>query len=74
MEKNNNEQEKWVVYAIAPTNNTEKSRWSRAGVAYVNRDGSFNLYLDSVPIHGKLQIRKRAFQPNNGRSAIKEAA
>jgi hypothetical protein len=35
------------------------TRWVRIGAAYLNRDGSTNLYLDAFPIGtNKLQIRE----------------
>ncbi len=35
------------------------TRWLRIGVAFLNRDGSTNLYLDAFPIGtNKLQIRE----------------
>ena len=30
----------------------------RIGNAYTNRDDSINLYLDVLPLHGKLQLRE----------------
>ncbi|MGZ6143511.1 MAG: hypothetical protein ACXWLM_09235, partial [Myxococcales bacterium] len=35
----------------------KKRIWSRVGSAFKNRDGSFNIYLDSFPLGGKVQIR-----------------
>ena len=32
--------------------------WIRAGSAWINRDGSINVYLDVLPLDGKLHIRK----------------
>jgi len=34
-----------------------KTAWVRMGVAYVNKDGSTNVYLDGLPVNGRLQIR-----------------
>ena len=34
------------------------STWSRMGSAFVNADGSINVYLDVLPLDGKLHIRK----------------
>ena len=31
--------------------------WLRIGSAFINRDGSTNVYLDAYPTNGKLQIR-----------------
>jgi hypothetical protein len=32
--------------------------WVRAGSAWVNRDGSMNVYLDVLPLDGKLHLRE----------------
>jgi hypothetical protein len=34
-----------------------KSFWVRVGVAFTNRDGSINVFLDALPVNGKLQLR-----------------
>ena len=39
-----------------------KSFWTRVGVAFVNRDGSWNLKLDAIPTNGTLQVRDREFE------------
>lgn len=35
-----------------------KPFWVRVGQAYTNKDGSLSVYLDALPINGKLQIRE----------------
>lgn len=35
----------------------QKSYWKHIGVAFENRDGSFNIHLDALPLGRKLQIR-----------------
>ena len=35
----------------------DRAFWLRIGWAHVNRDGSYNLNLDALPINGKLQVR-----------------
>ncbi len=35
-----------------------KTYWMRIGSAYINNDGSTNVYLDAYPANGKLQIRE----------------
>ena len=35
---------------------TEK--WTKAGSGWVNRDGSMNVYLDVLPMGGKLVLRE----------------
>ncbi|PIR24923.1 MAG: hypothetical protein COV43_07765 [Deltaproteobacteria bacterium CG11_big_fil_rev_8_21_14_0_20_42_23] len=34
-----------------------KSRWKSIGVAFVNKDGSLNIFLDALPLNGKLHVR-----------------
>lgn len=34
-----------------------KTFWIRVGNAFVNRDGSTNIYLNAYPLSGKLQLR-----------------
>ena len=38
------------------------SSWNRAGSAFVNKDGSINVYLDALPLDGKLHIRRPAIR------------
>jgi len=48
---------KRVAYTIVER--TEgKSYWVRVGTAFENRDGSLNVYLDAIPVNGRLQIRE----------------
>src|SRR4051794_12610780 len=32
--------------------------WTRAGSAWLNRDGSMNLFLDVLPLQGRLHVRE----------------
>lgn len=43
--------------------------WMRVGAAFMNRDGSMNIYLDALPIAGKLQVRE-ARDPNDDAHAV----
>ena len=36
----------------------EKALWRRVGSGFVNRDGSYNLYLDALPVNGRLHMRE----------------
>lgn len=36
--------------------------WVRAGSAWLNRDGSMNVFLDVLPLDGKLHIREAVEQ------------
>jgi hypothetical protein len=49
-----------------------KSFWLRVGTAFENRDGSLNVYLDAIPINGRLQIRE--YQPDDEREGHANAA
>lgn len=45
---------KYVVFSI------RESTWVRAGSAWINHDGSINVFLDVLPLDGKLHIREAA--------------
>lgn len=47
----------WAVYNIIERQGGKRI-WSRVGTAFKNRDGSINVFLDSLPIGGKIQIRE----------------
>jgi hypothetical protein len=47
----------WAAYNIIKREGA-KNIWSRVGSAFKNRDGSFNIFLDSFPVGGKLHIRE----------------
>lgn len=49
---------KWAVYTIRSRAGLEKPIWVRVGIAFLNRDGSFNLHLDATPLDGKLHMRE----------------
>lgn len=49
---------KWAVYTIRERTGLEKPIWLRVGIAFMNRDGSFSLYLDAQPLDGKLHMRE----------------
>ncbi len=48
-----------------------KSRWTRVGVGFVNRDSSINIVLDAIPMNGRLQVRDRQKQNINNNPASK---
>ncbi|MFT3710525.1 MAG: hypothetical protein QM817_23115 [Archangium sp.] len=57
------------------------STWTRAGSAFMNRDGSINVYLDVLPIDGKLHVREPIVEkqtnnraPTNGSSTTQQDA
>lgn len=51
---------RYQVFSIKETmeHNEKKSVWVKAGSAWVNRDGSINVYLDVLPLDGKLHVRE----------------
>ena len=49
------------VFSVKETQDREgrtTSIWVKAGSAWVNRDGSLNVYLDVLPLDGKLHVRE----------------
>lgn len=53
-----NNRRRWNVYSIRQRPGLEKPYWFKLGVAFINGDGSVNLYLDAMPLDGKLQMRE----------------
>jgi hypothetical protein len=57
---------RYAVFSIRRLKNG--SVWVRAGSAWVNKDGSMNLYLDVLPLDGTLHVRepgeRRDFVPD----------
>jgi hypothetical protein len=56
MSTNPNPRRKFAVFSIRKIK--DGSIWVRAGTALSNLDGSFNVYLDVLPIDGQLHIRE----------------
>jgi hypothetical protein len=46
----------WAAYNIVERSG--RRFWNRVGSAFHNRDGSMNIFLDSLPRDGKIQIRE----------------
>ena len=54
-------------------NGKDKGYWVKIGRAFVNKDGSLNVYLDALPLTGQLHIRDP--KPKEGaRAQVKEPA
>lgn len=45
------------VFHIKDLGEGKKSIWTRIGSAFVNKDGSINAILETLPIDGKIHIR-----------------
>ncbi len=48
-----------VVYTIIEKQGIEKPFWVKVGACFTNRDGSLNVYLDALPVNGRLHIRTK---------------
>lgn len=46
-----------TVYSLKKNEKSGATLWVRAGNAYVNKDGSMNIWLDVLPLNGTLHIR-----------------
>ena len=51
-------QKRLAVFTIVEIND-ERALWRRVGNAFMNRDGSYNLYLEALPVNGKLHMREQ---------------
>jgi hypothetical protein len=58
------------VFAV--TERDGKSHWTRCGAAFENKDGSANVFLDALPVSGKLQIRDADDATGNGEDRREE--
>lgn len=45
------------VWTVCPRGEGKKDFWLRVGTAFENRDGSWSLVLDALPVNGKLIVR-----------------
>lgn len=46
-----------AVFTIVEDEKLEKPLFRRIGTGFVNRDDSLNIFLDALPVSGKLHIR-----------------
>jgi hypothetical protein len=49
------------VFSITESKDGKKKNWLNIGVAFLNKDGSINVVLNSTPVDGKLHIRDRQY-------------
>jgi hypothetical protein len=47
----------WMVEDYVDKDGNEKAWWTKVGVAFENRDGSWAIELAAVPVNGRLQMR-----------------
>ncbi len=57
-----------AIYVISSKG--ERKYWTKVGVAFVNRDGSLNCKLESLPVDGELHIRDFVPQSDRTRPAL----
>ena len=55
-----------TAFAVRDRGQDRKAFWARIGSAWINRDGSCNLQLDALPIDGKIVLRLRKANENDG--------
>ena len=53
------------VFTMIEREGEEKSRWVRIGTGFINKDGSINVYLDALPVNGKINVRDPNKNSNN---------
>jgi hypothetical protein len=54
------------VYTIVEKQGAEKPFWTKIGACFSNRDGSLNVLLDALPVNGRLHIRPREANHEEG--------
>lgn len=47
------------VFTVIRKEDWNQDVWRKVGAAFENRDGSLTIYLDAVPLNGKLLVRER---------------
>ena len=66
-----------AVFTIIEGDKLEKPLFRRIGTGFVNRDASLNVFLDALPVTGKLHIRDaepKGARADKGATAEKGAA
>ena len=63
----------WAAFNIIERKNG-RVIWSRIGSAFPNRDGSMNIFLDSLPLGGKIQIREDDREARGEKGALAQEA
>ncbi len=48
-----------TCFTVRDRGEVRKPFWVAIGSAWTNRDGSFNLVLDALPVDGKITVRVR---------------
>ncbi len=70
--ESNSKKKSKSVYAILEKPG-KRNFWMKVGIAYLNHDQSWNVYLDVIPFDRKLQIRDDDARPRGSQSASESA-
>lgn len=62
MEDKTQEKKQRIVYSIIEKPG-RKPFWMKVGIAWLNQDQSWNVYLDAIPFDRKLNIREEDVRP-----------
>jgi len=57
MDMQNRKKEVFTINERPQADGSMKSFFTKCGVAFVNRDGSYTIKLDALPVGGVLQVR-----------------
>ncbi len=64
-----------LVAVVERTVGTEKKNWwTKIGVAFQNKDGSWNLRFDYLPTRSETTIQMREYDPKDAAAAQPQAA
>jgi hypothetical protein len=55
-----------IAYTVREGKEPGKGYWLEIGAAWPNKDGSYSLQLDAMPINGRVIVRERR-EENGGR-------
>ncbi len=60
---NNENRNRKEIFGIVNRPNSEQSYWTRIGVAFENRDGSWNLLFNFIPTDPQTRVQLREPKP-----------
>lgn len=61
--------ETFAVYTIVERGEGKKPFWNRVGSAWKNKDDSFRIFLDALPVNGTLHLCKQKERDERERAA-----
>jgi len=48
-----------TCFTVCDRGEDRKPFWAAIGSAWINKDGSFNIRLDALPVNGQISVRLR---------------